>query len=97
MWISSTPVSLSKNKTAPQERKGELEGALPASNEICRPEKPAQQAFGEQSEDFCTGKAGTKVTAALGCQKSPTDFFDSLSRGCGIPQPRVFFQSFTGC
>ncbi|MBD5168665.1 MAG: hypothetical protein HDT20_00820 [Oscillibacter sp.] len=56
----------------------ELEGAKPASNWICRPKKPAKQAFGEQSEDFCGGVAGTKVTAALGCQKSQADFFDNL-------------------
>jgi len=35
---------------------GELEGAKPASNKIERPEKPAQQAFGERSEDFCEAK-----------------------------------------
>ena len=54
---------------------GELEGAKPTSSEICRPEKPAQQAFGEHSEDFCEGTAGAKVSAALDCQKSPVDFF----------------------
>ena len=60
---------------------GEPEGAKPTSNSICRPEKPAQQAFGERSEDFCASYAGIKVTAALGCQKSPVGFFDSLSGG----------------
>jgi len=35
---------------------GELEGAKPASNQIKRPEKPAQQAFGERSENFCEAK-----------------------------------------
>jgi hypothetical protein len=59
---------------------GELEGVEPTSNQICRPEKPAQQAFSEQSENFCASKAGVKVTAALGCQKSPLDFFDNLSQ-----------------
>jgi hypothetical protein len=61
-------------------RTGELEGAKPASNQICRPEKPAKQAFSEQNEDFCAGKAGAKVTAASGYQKSPEDLFDNLKR-----------------
>ena len=33
---------------------------------------------GERSEDFCDGTAGANVSAALGCQKSPVGFFDSL-------------------
>jgi len=53
-WLPQTQRVKKEEKSIPLQ--GELEGAEPASNQIKRPQKPAQQAFGQRSEDFREAK-----------------------------------------
>jgi len=74
LFLSRKRMQTVKKEESTSLYRGELEGAKPASNEIKRPEKPAQQAFGERSENFCAAK----VTA----------FFLRSGKSYGLSRPQ---------